>query len=109
MKKLARVALVIVTVGCASYQAMPPHQLTPKEAAHPVKVTQRNGSEVTLRAAHVSGDTLYGTPTTGSSEVAIPFHSIYSMTAREPDSGKTMILAATASLVVGLAVIAVAL
>ena len=109
MAKFAGVALVILTVGCASYQAMPPHQLTPKEAAHPVKVTQRNGTEMTLRAAHVSGDTLYGTPTSGSAEVAIPFHAIYSMTAREADSGKTMVLAAGASLLVGIAAIAAAL
>ena len=100
--------LVAAASACASYQALPPHQLTAKEAQHPVHVTQRNGTEMTLRAAHVSGDTLYGKANNSASEVAIPFHAIYSMTSREPDTGKTMVLASGVALVVGVAAIALA-
>jgi hypothetical protein len=94
--------------ACYSYQAARPHALTAEEAAHPVHVQRLHGGTVTLRAPHVSGDTLYGKPEDGAAEVAIPFSEIYTISAREKDSAKTTALAAGIALLVGIGVVGVA-
>ena len=102
--------LVASASACYSYQAARPHALSAEEAKHPVRVVRlHGGGEVTLQAPRVSGDTLYGRPTTGTAtgEVAIPFSDIYTVAARNKDTMKTTALAAGAALVVALTVTAV--
>jgi hypothetical protein len=98
--------LVAPLSACFSYQASPPHPLSAAEAKHPVRVTQRNGTEVTLREPRVSGDTLFGN--SGAGVVAIPFSAIYTVSARDKDEAKTVGLISVVALVAGLVVVGLA-
>ena len=75
--------------ACTSWrvQNITPQQFTVREFTQPVRIVRLNGTQVTLKWARLSGDTLYGTPTPLVGRMlAIPLSDVRMIEVRQGDT-----------------------
>ena len=82
--------------ACHSWrvQAIAPKQFVIRDSTQRIRVLRLNGAQVTMKRAHVQGDTLYGRPTridksASDTLVAIPLTDVRAIELRQGDAGKT--------------------
>lgn len=87
--------LVSVSSACMTVRPVPaPAQFIPQSNPPLVYVTYTDNSIVPVAQPKISGDTLVGTWAGLSEPVAIPFHQIQLVQAKQPARGRTRLLIA---------------